>query len=122
MSSEVYQETGNKIPVTEDELLKVMNQKYTDYYNDNSLPNPDKTDVIYTTKDGKTIKIPDEIKIKAKTLWVKALMESKTEEIKKNKNEDTNKKSTSTNWGNMLVLLIVIIIALYLLYILSQKK
>lgn len=120
MNSEVYQETGNKIPVTEDELLKVMNQKYKDYYNDNSLPNPDNTDVIYTTKDGKTIKIPDEIKMKAKTSWATALMKEKKEEIKKNKSDDVTK--TSTIWGNMLILVIVIIIALYLLYVLNQKK
>lgn len=121
MSSQVYEETGNKIPVTEAELLIFMNTKYTDYYNDNKLPNPDKTDVIYTTKDGKTIKVPDEIKMKAKTEWLKSLMEESKQNIKKIKN---NRKETEdqSKWGNTIIFIVVIIVALYLLYMLSQRS
>ncbi|ARF09588.1 hypothetical protein Indivirus_1_211 [Indivirus ILV1] len=115
MSSEVYQETGNKIPVTEDELLKVMNKKYNEYYYDNTLSNPDKTEVIYTTSDGKLIKIPDEVKMKAKTIWLKSLMEQKSEEIKK-------EKENTSNIGNITGLVFIVIIALYLLYVFSQNK
>ena len=106
-----YQETGNKIPVTEDELLKVMNQKYIDYYNNQTTSsNPDTQDIIYTTQDGKTIKIPDEIKIKAKTIWLKSLMESEP-------SKKINKTKKSTNFINMIILFIAALIALYLIYI-----
>lgn len=119
-----FQETGNKIPVTESELIKFMNLKYTEYYNDNELPNPEKNDVIYSTKDGKTIKIPDEIKTKAKAQWLKVLLQDSQQNI--NSNEDFTKDSTenntkdSTNWWNIAIYIIVIIIALYLLYLLSK--
>lgn len=115
---EKFQKTGNNIPVTELELIEFMGTKYTEYYNDNTLPNPEKDDIIYKTREGKVIMVPDEIKIKAKTLWLKLLMdESFNNEIKENY-EDI--KEEKTNWWNILIYAVVIIIVLYLLYLLVK--
>lgn len=122
-----YEETGNKVPVTETELIKVMIVKYDAYARSQNtsspLPNPDKEPVIYTTQDGKTIKIPDEIKIKAKTIWLKDVINKvQTNQMKV---EDVGVKPSakivkiyddSQKLTNIIILALAVIIAAYLLY------
>ena len=122
-----YQETGNKIPVDEEELINAMILKYDAYARsqntDAPLPNPDKEPIIYTTKDGRTIKIPDEIKIKAKTIWLKDLIHKV--QNKQVKMEDVGIKpqtqviriyDDNQKLTNLVILILAVIIAAYLLY------
>lgn len=127
-----YQETGNKIPVTESELINVMIAKYDAYAKSQNstspLPNPDSENIVYTTQEGKTIKIPDEIKMKAKTMWIKDLakrVENKQvtlEEVGISPPKqvvqiyDENQKFT-----NIIILIAAVLIALYLLYTYGGK-
>jgi hypothetical protein len=122
-----FQETGNKIPVTEAELIDHMIVKYDAYAKSqntqNPLANPDKDSVIYNTKNGKTIKIPDEIKMKAKTIWLKDV-------INKVKNNEINAEDmgvtvppkvvkiydNSQKFTNIIILIVAVIVAAYLLY------
>ena len=108
-----YQETGNKIPITEAELINVMITKYDAYAQNPSLPNPDTEPVIYTTQEGKTIKIPDEIKMKAKGQMPQKVISVPVKVIQI---YDESQKLT-----NIVILVVAVLIAAYLLYKFGNK-
>lgn len=127
-----FQETGNKIPVTEQELIDYMIVRYDAYAKSQNtsdpLPNLDKEKVIYTTKDGKTVQIPDEIKMKAKTIWLKDYINK----VKNNQArvEDVGVKvpqkvvkiyDNSQRLTNIIILSLAVIVAIYLLYMYGHK-
>ena len=66
-----FQETGNKVPISTDELIKYVHFKLIEFdaivAENKSIPsfNPYVHAIIYKTKDGKTIKIPEEIQKQA---------------------------------------------------------
>ncbi len=60
-----FKETGNKIPISADELINYMHIQFSAYDKTKSGSNPYTDIVIYTTKDGKTIIIPKEIQQQA---------------------------------------------------------
>ena len=80
-----YQETGNKIPVTVQELIGYVQKKLSEYDQLNLLkvssygnidslllnqkPTPYKDYIIYMTREGKLIKIPEQIQNMAIDLW-----------------------------------------------------
>ena len=70
-----YQETGNKIPISAQELVDYVKQQLAIHdasiASNQTLPdyNPYTHPVIYKTKDGKTIMIPDEIQKQAVSQW-----------------------------------------------------
>ena len=66
-----YQETGNVIPISFDELNNHIQLLLSKYDKNKFTPNPFKEDIIYTTNEGKTIKIPKETQLKAINQWEK---------------------------------------------------
>ena len=72
-----FEETGNKVPVTVDELMKFSEQKLAEFDQQVSKsksipsPNPYTDPIIYKTKDGKTIMVPTEIQKQAVNDWYK---------------------------------------------------
>lgn len=70
-----YQETGNKIPINAHELTDYVKQQLASHdafvSGNKTLPefNPYTHPIIYKTKDGKTIMIPDEIQKQAISQW-----------------------------------------------------
>ena len=60
-----FKETGNKIPISADELINYLHIQFSAYDKTKSGSNPYTDIVIYTTKDGKTIIIPKEIQQQA---------------------------------------------------------
>ena len=71
-----FRETGNKVPISYDELLQYVHSKLNEFIatiaqtKSLSLNNPFKNPIIYTTPSGKTIRIPDEIQKKAIDFWI----------------------------------------------------
>lgn len=70
-----YQETGNQVPISQQELIIYVHQRLEDYDRKVSVlktptsPNPYTDPLIYTTKEGKTIKVPEEIQKEAVHEW-----------------------------------------------------
>ncbi|QKF94285.1 hypothetical protein QKU48_gp0827 [Fadolivirus algeromassiliense] len=70
-----FQETGNKIPISAQELVEYVHNQLAAYdafiAANKTHPdfNPYTHPIIYQTKDGKTIKIPDEIQKSAINDW-----------------------------------------------------
>lgn len=65
-----YKNTGNKIPVTREELINYMNKQLAAYDSGKlQNPNPYTEQVIYITKDKKMIQIPQDIQREAVALW-----------------------------------------------------
>jgi hypothetical protein len=70
-----YKETGNKIPISVPELIDFAHQKLAEYDSavstnkSISFQNPYSEPIIYPTKDGKTIMVPNEIQKQAIDLW-----------------------------------------------------
>lgn len=70
-----YQETGNKIPISAQELIDYVKMQLAQHNTfvaaNKTLPdyNPYTHPIIYKTKDGKTIMIPDEIQKQAISQW-----------------------------------------------------
>jgi len=66
-----FQETGNKVPISTEELIKYVQFKLSEFdiivTNQKSIPpfNPYVDEIIYKTKDGKMIKVPEEIQKQA---------------------------------------------------------
>lgn len=68
-----YQETGNQVPVTVDELKECVNLKLAEFDSQPDkagLQNPYVNDIIYQTKNGKTIKVPKNIQLDVVNDWV----------------------------------------------------
>lgn len=70
-----FQETGNKIPITSQELIHHCQKKLAEFDEmisaDKTIPpnNPYTDKIIYVTKDGKTIMIPETIQKQAINIW-----------------------------------------------------
>ena len=70
-----FQETGNKVPISGEELINYVQHQLGEFDVQSSqqktIPsfNPYSQPIIYKTKDGKTIRIPDEIQKQALDLW-----------------------------------------------------
>ena len=70
-----FKETGNKVPISGEELINYVQHKLGEFdapsSQQKSIPfiNPYSQEIIYKTKDGKTIKIPEEIQKQAVDLW-----------------------------------------------------
>lgn len=68
-----YQETGNQVPVTVDELKESINIKLAEFDsqpNKDGLQNPYIDDIIHQTKNGKTVKVPKNIQLDVVNDWV----------------------------------------------------
>lgn len=108
MNKQTLQETGKQIPVNIQELLLHVEYQLINFDND---VNPYTDILYYHTKDGKTIKIPDNIQKLA------------IENHKKQKQIIKPKKSYRTNqYMDYLLPIITVIAALYLLYYMSTSK
>lgn len=72
-----YQETGNQVPISQQELIVFVHSELEKYdyrmaiVKEPSSPNPYIDTLIYKTKDSKTIKVPEEIQKEAIHLWYK---------------------------------------------------
>ena len=70
-----FQETGNKVPISADELSNYVTSQLQEFdltiSKKKTIPefNPYIHPIIYKTKDGKTIKIPEGIQKQAVDLW-----------------------------------------------------
>ena len=70
-----YQETGNQVPISQQELIVFVHSELEKYdyrmaiAKEPSSPNPYIDTLIYKTKEGKTIKVPEEIQKEAIHLW-----------------------------------------------------
>lgn len=70
-----FRETGNKVPVTVDELINFSERQLGEFdalvSQSKSIPsqNPYTDPIIYTTQEGKTIKVPQEIQKEAVNNW-----------------------------------------------------
>jgi len=115
-----FKETGNKIPISADELINYMHIQFSAYDKTKSGSNPYTDTVIYTTKDGKTISIPKEIQqqaiekfadIKSTPFEYEAILpDSESKEVSNNVSIYDN------NLIKLGLLFFVAIIALYLFF------
>ena len=133
-----FQETGNKIPVTAQELIDYVQQLLekhdTDISTNKVLPNfnPYTNPIIYNTNDGKTIKIPEEIQKQAIDLWyqkngtnVAVMQQVQPQQIYNQYTEQTvdeNKNRENTDYFTLFILIIGLVFALYLLYNMNNKN
>ena len=73
-----YKETGNKVPLPMDELINFAQEKLQDFDRlveaTQSRPerSPYNSPIIYTTKEGKLVQIPEYIQQQAVNLWSSA--------------------------------------------------
>ena len=103
-----YQITGNKIPVTKDELIIYMKEQLSAFDSGMSKnTNPYTDAIIYNTKDGKMIQIPQEIQKEAITLWNQ---QPKKFNLPMNENDDNDKPDYIT----IGILILAVILAIYL--------
>lgn len=118
-----YHETGNKIAVPTEELIKYIHKQLNNYENSIhetqslGLYNPYSQPIIYKTTNGKTIKVPQEIKKYAIDLWHKMngtnvplgalqgvpvmLQESADQQLVENFNNNYNSYNNATNLNNL---------------------
>ena len=111
-----FQETGNKIPVTHEDLIKYCQYKLAQFdiaiaTNKDITPNPNPylDNLIYETEDGKTVMVPEEIQKEAIDMWRKRKNQPKKQIIKQQQYPQKTKK-------NYIVLIIWILVALLSAY------
>lgn len=130
-----YKETGNKVPVSEDELIQYVISKinsYVDYIKQtNNTPkcNPFMEPIIYTTTEGKTIMVPDYIKEKGIQMWSQQNNSPEINEIMIKSQKIPTPKNDSkviyvyenkNDFWVILILVFAAILAAYLFYNISQ--
>jgi hypothetical protein len=77
MSNPKYQQTGNSIPLKEDELINFVHNKLNEFVELSKVTkmkpdsDPSKDPIIFITHEGKTVQIPIEIQKKAIQTWIK---------------------------------------------------
>lgn len=94
-----YQETGNQVPVTVNELKDCINIKLAEFDsqpNKEGLHNPYVDDIIHQTKNGKTIKVPKNIQLDIVNEWVEKKKQSLSEQ-----NQDQSQHSSSGTPNSM---------------------
>lgn len=110
-----YQITGNKIPVTKEELINYIHQQLTAFDSGNIKDyNPYTDAIIYITKDGKTIQIPTDIHKEAISQWkspVKAQLSAPVQPIQAVQEEV---ESGQPDYITIGILILAAIIAFYL--------
>ena len=135
-----YQETGNQIPISQQELIIFVHSKLEDYDRKVSVlkmptsPNPYTDPLIYTTKEGKTIKIPEEIQKQAVHDWYRqhgtnVPVMQRTPDIppQLDKNQRQPRKAVmyvyedGYDWVKITILVVAAIIALYLFFQMNKK-
>ena len=104
-----YKQTGNKIPVTKDELINYIHEQLT-FYDVCKLKdmNPYTQPIIYITKEGKMIQVPQEIQQEAVASW--------NPRSKFIKTQDEDDESGKTDYITVGMLILAAIIAIYLFY------
>ncbi|ARF11545.1 hypothetical protein Klosneuvirus_1_402 [Klosneuvirus KNV1] len=104
-----YKQTGNKIPVTKDELINYIHEQLT-FYDVGKLKdmNPYTQPIIYITKEGKMIQVPQEIQQEAVASW--------NPRSKFIQTQDEDDESGKTDYITVGMLILAAIIAIYLFY------
>jgi len=107
-----YKITGNKIPVTKDELINYTH-KQLQLYDTGKLKdiNPYTQQVIYITKDGKMIQVPQDIQKEAVASW-KPQARMPVMQIKKEVDEEAG--TGQTDYLTIGILILAAILAIYL--------
>lgn len=98
-----FKETGNKIPISADELINYLHIQFSAYDNSNktkSGSNPYTDIVIYTTKDGKTIIIPKEIQQQAIEKFTNTSSTNNTNNVEKPLEYEAVLEDSDTNPSN----------------------
>jgi|LakMenEpi03Aug12_release.lakeMendotaPanAssembly.Ray.scaffolds.fasta_scaffold295451_2 hypothetical protein len=128
-----FRETGNKIPISSDELINYAQTLLADFdtkiSTNKSIPsvNPYVQPLIYKTNDGKTIRIPDEIQKQAVHIWYQKtgrnvpVMQQINQDYKEAPTIDQKQKvvyvyENSDNYINIGILIIAAVLALFLLF------
>lgn len=109
-SNKNFQETGNKIPISFNELMDYAHMKFSEYNKTKTGPNPFTNPIIYTTKDGKTIMIPTDIQNQAIQLW------KKSGGVEPFQQEAVDIKKDNHEFLKFTLLTLIIIITLYLFF------
>lgn len=99
MQDEQYQQTGNKIPITLDELMQAVFYRLEMYdkliggnETSNNTYTPYIDPIIYNTQDGRTVEVPKEIQRRAIEEW------KLKREIPGNQNNTPNKESNQCDF------------------------
>lgn len=130
-STKNFQETGNKIPVSEDELINYIYSQLAIFDKTKQGTNPYTTQIIYKTKAGKTIMIPKDIQQRAISLWKmkNKVHENFQQEIQTEATAEAAKAEIINNatYDNyellkFTLLILVIIITLYLFFNADNAK
>lgn len=124
-----YQETGNKIPIKTSDLIKFIQKQLSDYEMSVSKTktigkyNPYTEPIIFKTKNGNTIMVPEEIKKYAINLWYKEnginvpvmMQESQLENIDRSESlvNFDNTESSSVNYIKIFIVVLVCILFIY---------
>jgi len=120
MNTQVFQETGKELSIDLNELVSYVQKKLYEYdQNKNPSPNlynPYKHPIIYVTKDGKFIKVPDDIVQKTIALW----KERPSPEFISN-SEYISTKKDHKKVSNILLLIIFICVVIYFYYTKVKK-
>jgi len=105
-----YKQTGNKVPVTKDELINYTHNQLQ-LHDAGKLKdmNPYTQPIIYITKEGKMIQVPQEIQQEAISSWNPQPKYSSVQP----KEDDESEKPDYITVG---MLILAAIIALYLFY------
>lgn len=114
-----YQITGNKIPVTKEELINYIHSQLAIYDQGNRETNPYNEPIIYTTKDGKTIQVPTEIHNEAVKTWEPKLPPIITKTPKRKRLVETSKK---VDYITLAILIFAAILTIYLYLKIDQGK
>ena len=141
-----FQETGNKIPISSEELINYVQYKLEEYdsllskhkFIPPSIQNPYTHPIIYETQDGKTIRIPDEIQKQVIHSWYQntgnnipvmqqshqmpkvyqSYQDPETQEI------DSNSTTQENDYGLLKigVWILIAILAIFLFYKMTNKS
>lgn len=105
-----YKQTGNKIPVTKDELINYTHNQLQSFDSGKLKDmNPYNQPIIYITKDGKMIQVPEELQQEAIASWNPQPKYSAV-------NSQEDKESGETDYITIGMLILAAIIAVYLFY------